>query len=302
MQFECLADRNKAIHHGPWDFKGMALVIAEYDVFTKPELVKLDRIETWCQIHTLPDMVLKRENFVKAMAARIGEALELQIVFPNGFVGEFVRARVRLDINKKLTQFVSFTKAGQTDFYEVKFEKLPVFYYKCGLLGHLHEECRTGEHDTDNMECGRLFYLPRGGVEDVAEARVAVLVVLQTGIVTREMSLQLMTQSWRFNAKNPTSNVAGEGDGSISRHEGNKEDMLSLGKRSTVDSASLALQKTSSSSNSGAIVPTGNTTVMVDQFEASQDQETITLVGTLQTNANRKKLRNDDGVAVDSSS
>ncbi|KAE8777283.1 hypothetical protein D1007_49961 [Hordeum vulgare] len=94
VQFQCLADWNKAIHQGPWDFEGMALVIFEYDDFTKPELVKLDRIETWCQIHMLPDMVLKRENFVKAMAAQIGEVLELQILLPNGFVGEFVRARV----------------------------------------------------------------------------------------------------------------------------------------------------------------------------------------------------------------
>lgn len=163
VQFQCLADWNKAIHQGPWDFKGMALVIAEYDGFKKPEMVKLDRIETWCQIHKLPDMVLKRENFVKAMAARIGEVLELQIVLPNGFVGEFVRARVRLDVNKKLTRFVSFTKAGQTDFYQVKFEKLPVFCYNCGLLGHWHEECGTGEHNTDNMEWGLFILAPRRG-------------------------------------------------------------------------------------------------------------------------------------------
>lgn len=60
----------------------MALIIEEYDGFKKPETVKLDKIETWCQIHKLPDMVLKREQFVKNMAARIGEVLELQISFP----------------------------------------------------------------------------------------------------------------------------------------------------------------------------------------------------------------------------
>ena len=40
------------------------MIMAEYDGFTKPENVKLDKIETWCQIHKLPDMVLKREKFV----------------------------------------------------------------------------------------------------------------------------------------------------------------------------------------------------------------------------------------------
>ena len=51
VQFNCLADWNKALHQGPWDFKGMALIIDEYDGFKNPESVKLDKIETWCQIH-----------------------------------------------------------------------------------------------------------------------------------------------------------------------------------------------------------------------------------------------------------
>lgn len=37
------------------------------------------------------------------MATGIGEVQELQITLPDGFVGEFVRVRVRLDMNKKLT-------------------------------------------------------------------------------------------------------------------------------------------------------------------------------------------------------
>ncbi|KAE8801951.1 retrotransposon unclassified [Hordeum vulgare] len=59
-----LQEWNKALHQGPWDFKGMALIIAEYDGFKNPESVKLDKIETWCQIHRLPDMVQKRELFL----------------------------------------------------------------------------------------------------------------------------------------------------------------------------------------------------------------------------------------------
>ncbi|XBI85170.1 hypothetical protein VPH35_093355 [Triticum aestivum] len=163
MQFQCLADWNKAMHQGPWDFKGTSLVIAEYDGFKNPATVKLDRIETWCQIHKLPDMVLKRERFVKSMVGRIGEVLELQIVLPNGFVGEFVRARVWIDVNKKLTRFVSFTKAGGTEFYQLKFEKLPVFCYKCDLLGHWHEECSAREHNFEEMEWGPFVLAPRRG-------------------------------------------------------------------------------------------------------------------------------------------
>ncbi|XBI71926.1 hypothetical protein VPH35_066002 [Triticum aestivum] len=163
VQFNCLADWNKALHQDPWDFKGMALIIAEYDGFKNPESVKLDKIEMWCQIHRLPDMVLKREQFVKNMAQRIGEVVELQIVLPNGFIGEFVRVRVKLGVTKKLTRFVGFTKGGETEYYQVKFEKLPVFCYMCGLLGHWHEECGSGEHDDKDMEWGPFILAARRG-------------------------------------------------------------------------------------------------------------------------------------------
>ena len=40
----------------------------------------------------------------------MGEVGEVQLKLPAGFVGEFVRLRVKMDINKKLTRFVSITK------------------------------------------------------------------------------------------------------------------------------------------------------------------------------------------------
>lgn len=61
VQFKCLAYWNKAIHQGPWDFQGTALIIVEYDGFTNLENANLDKIKTLCQIHRLPDGVLKNK-------------------------------------------------------------------------------------------------------------------------------------------------------------------------------------------------------------------------------------------------
>ena len=74
IQFRCLADWNKAMHQGPWEFRGFgALIMAEYDGFSNPETIKLDRLETWSQIHKLPDVVMKNENFVKNMEKGLGK-------------------------------------------------------------------------------------------------------------------------------------------------------------------------------------------------------------------------------------
>ena len=61
------------MHQGPWDFKGTALLLTEYDGFANPEKVKLDKLETWCQIHKLPDGVLRSPAALRSLASRIGE-------------------------------------------------------------------------------------------------------------------------------------------------------------------------------------------------------------------------------------
>ena len=97
------------------------------------------------------------------MAKRIGDVREVQTELPNGFVGQFIRVRVKLDVQKKLTRFVSFSKGGKTNFFQVKYEKLPTFCNDCCMLGHWHEECGTGEHDTSKFEWGSFILAPRRG-------------------------------------------------------------------------------------------------------------------------------------------
>ena len=107
--------------------------------------------------------MLKNEGFVKNMAKHIGEVQELQIALPSGFVGQFIRVRLKLNVEQKLTWFVSFTRAGKTEYYQVKHEKLPTFCRACGKLGHWHQECGTGEHDEDKFEWGPFILAPRRG-------------------------------------------------------------------------------------------------------------------------------------------
>jgi hypothetical protein len=47
------------MHQGPWLFRDQALIIEEYDGFTNPLSIKMDRVTVWAQIHKLPDNYLK---------------------------------------------------------------------------------------------------------------------------------------------------------------------------------------------------------------------------------------------------
>ena len=73
---------------------------------------------------------------IKGMCRKMGFISEVQTTLPAGYVGAFVRVRAHLDVNKKLERFVSVTRAGKKDWYQVKYEKLPTFCNNCGLLGH----------------------------------------------------------------------------------------------------------------------------------------------------------------------
>ena len=105
--------------------------------------------------------MLMNKTFLENLARRIGEVQEVQTTLPNGFIGEFIRARVKLDVSKKLTRVVQFTKNGETEKYSVKFEKLPTFCYECGTMGHWYEECGTGEDDVAKCEWGPFILASR---------------------------------------------------------------------------------------------------------------------------------------------
>jgi hypothetical protein len=83
---------------------------------------------------------------------KVGKVVEVETAIQG--TGNFVRVRVRLDVRKPLARFVTVSRGGQKEFYQIKFEKIPKFCGACGLFGHTHMECGTGEHDEETLKWG----------------------------------------------------------------------------------------------------------------------------------------------------
>ena len=112
-----------------------------------------------------------------------------------------------------------------------------------------------------------------------------------------------MTQRWRFNAVNALYDPDVELNPSVGAgQEKVMGDANILGKRSVDDSEPVEITSTKivCDKNPGAIVPVGNTANGLDQF-GGQDPLDSSL-GTPQKNPNKKKLKADDGAAIDSKS
>ena len=156
-----MADWNKAVHQGPWLFRNQALLIEEYDGFKNPRPVVLDKLVVWIHVLKLPDNYLK-EAVIKGMCRSVGQVIEVQPKLPAGFAGEYARVKVCIDVNKKLSRFVSISKCQKKEFYQVQYEKLPHFCNHCGPIGHWFQECGTGEHDESKFEWGDFILVDQG--------------------------------------------------------------------------------------------------------------------------------------------
>lgn len=152
IQCFCLGDWLKVTKEGPWLFRQNAVAIEPYDGLSSPDSVDLNFIDVWLQIHKLPDGY-RSESLVKNLVEKkIGKVSEVETSLQG--IGNFVRARVKIDVRKALVRFVSISRGGQREFYKFQFEKFPKFCGACGLLGHTHIECGTGEHDESKLKLG----------------------------------------------------------------------------------------------------------------------------------------------------
>lgn len=78
------------------------------------------------------------------LARKLGKVKEVQLTPKLFFEGNYVRFRVRINIEKALLRFVTLTMPKGMKRSTVKYEKVMFFCKHCGFLGHDHEECGDG--------------------------------------------------------------------------------------------------------------------------------------------------------------
>lgn len=141
------------------------MVIDDYDGKTNPELVVLDGLYVWAQIHKIPN-IYRQEQVVDQLARRIGKVREVQLCPNLYYEGDYVWVRARVLTTKPLTQFMPLTIEGEgTRLLIVKYEKIPFFCQVCGFMGHSHEECGRGIWKEEDKKWGRWMLAQRRTVD-----------------------------------------------------------------------------------------------------------------------------------------
>jgi hypothetical protein len=104
---------------------------------SSPDNIDLNFFSTWIQIYKLPIGYRKKPLITHLVEKKVGKDVEANV---QG-AGNFVRARVKIDVRTPLARFVSMSKAGKREIFQIKYEKMPRFCGVCGLIGHSHLEC-----------------------------------------------------------------------------------------------------------------------------------------------------------------
>lgn len=105
------------------------------------ENIPLFHVDFWVQIHNLPAGMMI-EKVGRAMAKIIGEFVEYDKNNNTSFWREYMRVRVKIDVRVSLKRQTKVkSKGGDWCVVNFKYEKLNLFCFVCGKLGHAENRC-----------------------------------------------------------------------------------------------------------------------------------------------------------------
>uniref|UniRef100_A0A803NW68 Pectinesterase inhibitor domain-containing protein n=1 Tax=Cannabis sativa TaxID=3483 RepID=A0A803NW68_CANSA len=144
------------LDNGPWNLCSGYLLVAALPEDGKWESADLSCLDIWVKARGVP-LPFMTEACIQQMAGRMGKLLQANKVRKNGVImNDFLRFQVRLNLAVPLLAGVSLPEYGQKKVWSLfKYEKLPIFCFKCGvMIGHVETDC-SGKKCMVTVQDGR---------------------------------------------------------------------------------------------------------------------------------------------------
>ncbi|KAF4383100.1 hypothetical protein F8388_009131 [Cannabis sativa] len=143
------------LDNGPWNLCSGFLLVAALPEDGKWESADLSSMDIWVKARGVP-LPFLTESCIQQMASRMGKLLQANKVRKNGVIlNDYLRFQVRLNLAVPLLAGVSLPEYGQKKVWSFfKYEKLPIFCFKCGVIGHVETDC-SGKKRMVTVQDGR---------------------------------------------------------------------------------------------------------------------------------------------------
>ncbi|KAE8788264.1 hypothetical protein D1007_37659 [Hordeum vulgare] len=156
VEFGSQADRDRVMEGSPWRVGKHAVLLKFFDADISPVDVVFDRLAIWARITKLPTRLMRAARGIE-IAKPIGNVMRVETDDLGHCWGLYMRIRVEVDVQKPLLCYVTviLSRLQSSATYEVKYERLPLYCFSCGLLGHSALGCAN---PADRDENGDLPY------------------------------------------------------------------------------------------------------------------------------------------------
>ncbi|XP_023928142.1 uncharacterized protein LOC112039499 [Quercus suber] len=159
VEFGDEKDKKKVLEMSPWSFEKQLVLLQKFKGEQAPKEIQLARSPFWVQIHNLP-LKSRTGETGKAIGATLGEVLDVDVAESGVQWGTCLRVKVSIDVTKPLCRGKRVTiEDDKSRWVLFKYERLPNFCYKCGLLNHDLKDCPENlgpakMQDTQNFQYG----------------------------------------------------------------------------------------------------------------------------------------------------
>jgi 14-3-3 protein epsilon len=119
------------------------LILERVQLGVQIERIPLHSVNMWVQVHDLPTGLMKETVGVR-LANYIGSFLEYDKNNNSSFWRQYMRIRVKVDVRVPLKKEAKvMNKVGEWCSVKFKYEKLGVFCFVCGIMGHGENKCEV---------------------------------------------------------------------------------------------------------------------------------------------------------------
>ncbi|XP_059429320.1 uncharacterized protein LOC132163147 [Corylus avellana] len=140
FEFNDDVDKRRVLDGRPWSFDGQILVLNEFDGNTPPSQLEFNQSPFWIQVHDMP-LICMNKNIGTKIGRSLGELEEVDVAGDGMGWGSCLRLRVNIDITKPLDRGRALKLEGKSSWVEFKYEKLPIFCFRCGRIVHGPRGC-----------------------------------------------------------------------------------------------------------------------------------------------------------------
>ena len=136
------------LREGPWHYDRQLIIRGELHGEEQPMVVLLTHCPFWIRICNVPLNRRDRESIMK-IGSSLGNVVKVNDSDVNLW-GQFIRVMVFIHISQPLRRiFMVVNSKGYRVWVYFRYERLQTFYYWCGLIGHIKDDCETKPESVD---------------------------------------------------------------------------------------------------------------------------------------------------------